>query len=132
MKTKRSKKIFLIIMILIICVGAIGIYKLSQMPLPKIDGIEKIDFSKVADGTYYGHADNSLVKVKVSVTVADGVVSDIEIIRHDNGLGQKAEAITADVISLQSLEVDAISSATYSSNTILKAIENALISQVKE
>jgi len=46
-----------------------------------------------------------LVKVEVSVTVANGAVTDIEILKHDNGLGRKAEVIRTDVINAQSLNV---------------------------
>ncbi len=42
-----------------------------------------------------------------------------------------AEIITDKVIDTQSLQVDAISGATYSSKTILKAIENALKKGIK-
>lgn len=58
-------------------------------------------------------------------------VSFIKIIEHENGLGGKAEKIVDDVISRQSLEVDALSGATVSSKYIIKAIENALQSGSK-
>lgn len=53
-------------------------------------------------------------------------VSFIKIIEHENGLGSKAEKIVDDVISRQSLKVDAVSGATASSKYIIKDIENAL------
>ena len=40
---------------------------------------------------------------------------------------EQAEQIAGAVCSEQSLEVDAISGATLTSNTVLKAIENALV-----
>ena len=49
-----------------------------------------------------------------------------QLLEHQTGLGGKAEAIIDQVIQNQSLEVDAVSGATTSSKTILKAIENAL------
>lgn len=53
-------------------------------------------------------------------------VSFIKIIEHENGLGSKAEKIVDDVISRQSLKVDAVSGAAASSKCIIKAIEDAL------
>ena len=53
-------------------------------------------------------------------------VSFIKIIEHENGLGSKAEKIVDDVISRQSLKVDAVSGAAASSKCITKDIENAL------
>jgi len=41
-------------------------------------------------------------------------------------LGGKAESIVDDVIAKQSLDVDVVTGATYSSSTILKAIEDSL------
>ncbi len=42
-------------------------------------------------------------------------------------MGQPAEAIIEDVVEDQSLDVDSVSGATYSSRVILKAIEATLI-----
>lgn len=66
------------------------------------------------------------VYVKVEVSVTEHKITGIKIIEHENGLGSKAEKIVDDVISRQSLEVDAVSGATVSSKCIIKAIENAL------
>ncbi|MDR1540552.1 MAG: FMN-binding protein [Clostridiales bacterium] len=80
----------------------------------------------VSDGEYDGHYEISPVKVSVRVTVEDEKISDIDIMEHQNGLGGKAERIADSVIANQSLNVDAVTGATGSSKTILKAIENAL------
>lgn len=44
----------------------------------------------------------------------------------------QAEAIANDVLDAQSLEVDAISGATLTSDTVLKAIEDALRQGISE
>lgn len=54
---------------------------------------------------------------------------DIEILKHRNGKGKKAEVIIDDVIKEQSLLVDAVTGATISSRAIFKAIEDALKSE---
>ena len=54
------------------------------------------------------------------------MIKEIELKKHDNGQGFPAEIIPGKVVEAQSLEVDIVSGATYSSKVILKAIENAL------
>ena len=129
MKKKNFKKLWItlsiIFAILIVFVGGMVIY-LSLNPPVELS-IENVDFTTISDGNHRGYADNGIIQVSVSVTVADGRVTDVEILEHRNGLGGSAEAITEMIIDEQSLDVDVISSATYSSNTILKAIENALL-----
>jgi uncharacterized protein with FMN-binding domain len=82
--------------------------------------------SGVPDGTYSGNYEIPPVKVVVRVSVKDGEITGIDMVEHQNGLGGKAERIVDDVLERQSLNVDAVSGATGSSKTILKAIENAL------
>ena len=84
------------------------------------------DLSKVSDGTYQGNSKVGPVRVTLDVTVKDRVITSIELIKHFNGLGRKAEAIVPKIIEAQSLEVDIVSGATGSSKAILKAVENAL------
>jgi uncharacterized protein with FMN-binding domain len=47
-------------------------------------------------------------------------------LEHRNGQGEAAEVIPQMVVDAQSLQVDAISGATFSSKVILLAIEDAL------
>ena len=50
---------------------------------------------------------------------------------HVNGQGSGAERIPATVVEKQTLQIDMVSGATYSSKVILKAIENALLNASK-
>lgn len=88
--------------------------------------IEEPDLSALADGVYHGSFDAILVAADVSVEVKDKKIKDIVINKHKTERGQKAEVITKEVLSAQSLKVDTISGATNSSKVILKAIDNAL------
>lgn len=88
--------------------------------------IEDADLSKIPDGVYPGSYDASLVSVEVEVTVADHQITAIDLVKHSNGKGKAAEELPAKVVDSQSLDVDTVSGATYSSIVILKAIENAL------
>lgn len=80
----------------------------------------------IADGTYQGDYDAGYIKVSVEVIVNQGKIESIQLLKHDNEHGKKAEVIVEEVISKQTTNVDAISGATNSSQAILKAIENAL------
>lgn len=97
----------------------------SACQLPTID-IGFVDFSLVEAGSYDGYWDGDMVKARVAVEAEDGYVSSIRIVEHKTGLGEPAEAIVDRVVQRQSLQVDTVSGATYSSRVILRAIENAL------
>lgn len=88
--------------------------------------IDQVDLAQVKDGTYEGAYDGGLVKAKVRVTVSGHRITDLTLLRHDNGLGRKAESIVKTVVEAQSLAVDTVSGATHSSKVVLKAIELAL------
>ena len=88
--------------------------------------INKVDLSKISDGKYTGSYDVNLLSAKVSVTVKDHKIENIDLLEHKNDRGKPAEVIPSMVVKAQSLQVDTISGATNSSKTILKAIENAL------
>lgn len=88
--------------------------------------IEGIDLSSMANGTYEGSYDTSLVKATVAVTVDENRITGIKIVRHENGMGKKAETIVDRVIKAQTTRVDVVSGATGSSLVILKAIEEAV------
>jgi uncharacterized protein with FMN-binding domain len=90
--------------------------------------INSPDFSTITDGTYQGSSKVGPVRVTLNVTMKDRVMTSIEIVRHFNGLGKKAEVIVPRVLEAQSLDVDVVSGATGSSKAILKALENALTS----
>lgn len=83
------------------------------------------DLSDRLDGIYIGEYSIAPVEVKVKVSVENHKLTNIEILKHNNGLGGKAEKIIDTIIKKQSLEIDTVSGATVSSKCILKAIENA-------
>ena len=96
-----------------------------------IEEIEKltvgdVPVSAVRDGTYQGSQRNFPVTAKVEVTVQDGRITGIELLRHFHGPDHGADAILDRVIANQSVRVDAVTGATYSSKVVLKAIESAL------
>ena len=96
--------------------------------LKELEGmvIENVPLSAVADGAYRGAQRNFPVTAAVQVTVQAGRITAIDLRRHFHGPGHGAEAIIEQVLAAQSLQVDALSGATYSSKVVLKAIEAAL------
>lgn len=88
--------------------------------------IHGVDFSTISDGDYRGAYVTGPVSAEVLVHVESGRVVSIDIVRHETVMGRKAEAVVYEVVRSQSLFVDVVSGATWSSKTILKAIEVAL------
>ncbi|AJH00799.1 FMN-binding protein [Clostridium beijerinckii] len=88
--------------------------------------INNVDLSKIPDGKYIGSYDVNLISAKVSVTVKNHKIENIDLLEHKTDRGKPAEVIPDMVVKAQSLQVDTVSGATNSSKTILKAIENAL------
>lgn len=60
------------------------------------------------------------------MTVKEGRLESIEILRHENGKGKKAEAIVDDMVRNNDSEVNLVSGATVSSICIRIAVRNAL------
>lgn len=124
------KKLLIILggLVLVVVIIAVVFYQITQDGLNKLADItlNDLNLDQVADGTYNGSYSVFPVSVEVTVTVSDHVITEIDITKHDNGQGQAGEAIIEDVLEAQSLEVDVISGATYSSKVILLAIQDAL------
>lgn len=128
------KKKFTIIIVVVFCIILISVIAGKKI-MANIESnlnklvemkIENTDLSKISDGIYEGSYKAFPISVKVEVIVNSHKITDIKLIKHDNGKGKSAEFILDSVIKAQSLEVDTISGATYSSKVILKAIEDAL------
>lgn len=93
--------------------------------------ISDVDLTRIENGIYTSRYSTFPVAAEVRVTIKDHKIAGINLVKHDNGQGKPAEAILEKVLEAQTLDVDIISGATYSSKVILKAIENALKSASK-
>jgi len=126
----KKKRVLLIVLLIIagIAVAAMGVMAYTERNLEKLTNttIEDIDLATLEDGEYFGSFSTFPVSAEVRVTVNDQRITGIELLEHNHGQGAPAEVIPGRVVEAQSLEVDAVSGATYSSKVILKAIENAL------
>ena len=128
---KKRTIIVIIVIAIVIIGGGIGWYKITSnldQNLNKLTQtkIEDVDLSKISDGIYSGSYELLPVSVEVAVTIKEHKIDKIDLIKHNNGKGAAAEVIPDEVVKTGSLQVDAVSGATYSSRVILKAIENAL------
>lgn len=92
--------------------------------------IETVDDSNQTwkDGTYYGSGTGFNGEVQVEVVIADGKISNISVVSHndDSSFMSQAQGLIPNIISSQSTNVDAVSGATYSSRGIINAVRAAL------
>ena len=88
--------------------------------------VETPDLARLEDGVYQGEWSIPPVTAGVEVTMKDGRIAAVQLVRHDHGLGGGAESLPRAVVESQSLGLDVVSGATVSSKCILKAVETAL------
>lgn len=127
---KRTKILFAIgiTIVLLVLSGMLVYNHLGN----NLEALTKVTFSSLSltdakDGTFNGSYSAFPVSAEVEVTLDDHQIVSIDLIKHVTGQGQAAESIPGEVVAAQSIQVDTVSGATYSSVVILKAIEDALI-----
>ena len=123
----RKLKITLIVVLLIVLAGFLGFQKLNR----DLEHLKEYSFetqhpSQWKNGIYIGDANQFPIKVKVEVFIQNQRITKLTLLEHQTGEGLSAEGILDHVLGAQSLDVDVITGATYSSILILKAIEDAL------
>lgn len=117
------------LLVVVVGLGAAVLATEGQRQEDRELAIASVDFSEVADGTYRGSYEGWNT-FDVLVTVADGEVIDIEIAEDSpNPASAATDDVVGRIIDAQSLEVDAVSGATVTSNALLKAVEIALVEQ---
>ena len=130
----KKKVILILVGVVLLGVAIFGVnyavnfsYYQKVMPTVKIGDV---DISSVNDGIYTGSFDAKIISATAEVTVDNGMITDIALVKHKYERGGSAEAIVDTILTEQSLDVDTVSGATNSSKTILKAVENALNNEV--
>lgn len=80
------------------------------------------------DGVYYGSAEGYRGKTTVAVSLRDATMDNIMVLEteDDTVFFKKAEGLLQMILQQQTTEIDAVSGATYSSEGILEAVEDAL------
>jgi len=127
---RRTRIILIVLAVVVAAVVIVGIVvvrtiesnleKLMDLPLADVDLFD------IEDGTYLGSYSVFPVSAEVEVSIKNHEITEIILVKHSHGQGEPAEVIPDEVVKAQTLEVDTISGATYSSIVILKAIENAI------
>lgn len=128
---KRKTKILIIAgIVLCLClVAGVLVYNHLGKNLEALTeaAIPTLDLSETKDGTYPGSFSTFPVSAKVEVTIENHTIISIDLVKHVTGEGQAAETIPDTVVASQSVDVETVTGATYSSVVILKAIESALM-----
>ncbi len=89
--------------------------------------IQSVNLSEVSDGVYTGVYDNARWSNTVKVTVKDHKIISVDIIKSGNSSQiMVLDEIISTVIDRQQVDIDTVSGATATTNSLLKAIENAL------
>lgn len=83
---------------------------------------------KYKDGTYYGTGVGFNGNLTVKVTIKNGKITNIDIVKTGDGdeYIAKAKELLKSIYAKQNTNVDTVSGATYSSNGIIEAVSNAL------
>jgi uncharacterized protein with FMN-binding domain len=127
---KRYIMLLVVLVIIVACTVVVrSVIRKSEVALNQLTtlSIANQDLSKIADGIYEGSYEAFPVKVVVGVEVFDHRILSIELKEHRNGQGKPAESLLAKIVANQSVELDVVVGATYSSKVILKAVEQALL-----
>ncbi|MGI6661765.1 MAG: FMN-binding protein [Bacillota bacterium] len=111
--------------------GIINAVKDALMPLAvrKDEASGPVDITKLPDGTYEGSGKGLFGPIKVSVTMQGGKITDIKVLEHKETAGISDPAFTyvpKDIIEKQTLDVDTVSGATFTSEGVIEAVKNAL------
>jgi len=86
-----------------------------------------IDPVLLRDGVYEGSYRGGPNKAVVRISITEGKIRSINVVRHQAWRGRKAEKpIVERIIAAQSTAVDAVSGATNSSRVIMNAVQNAV------
>ena len=126
------KSTVVIVVAAILILGLLGgsvLVSISTANLEKLATTElsDVDLSTAKNGEYAGSYSSFPVLAKVRVTIQDNAIQKIVLVEHRHGQGGSAESILNSVVAANSLAVDCVSGATYSSKVILMALREALL-----
>ena len=110
-------------------------YNESVMALENEDGENGGASSGYTDGTYEGSGIGFGGEIKLSITIAGGKITQVEILSaadEDPAYFDMAKSLTDSIVEAQSEKVDTVSGATFSSNGILEAASDALSKAVAQ
>jgi uncharacterized protein with FMN-binding domain len=88
--------------------------------------IAPLNLADMPDGVYNGKAGEFICSVDLDVTVKDHRITDIAVNRQISGGSYQARGILPRIVGAQSADVDAVTGATLSSQTIMTAVYDSL------
>ncbi len=106
-----------------------GAYENETDKKKTVQRVVKIDTAGLKNGTFSGSARGYGGTVGVKVTIYGGKIKSIIIVSHSGetpAFFEKAKAVVTKILASQSVNVDTVSGATYSSNGIINAVADAL------
>ena len=122
---KFNKRILAMLLAVLMIISATACSKQTPTGTP-VTPEEKGIFTP---GTYTGEANGLNGPIKVEVKVDANKILEVKVLEHKESPGISDNAIInipESIVKYQSLNVDTVSGATYSSNGILEAVKNAL------
>lgn len=94
-----------------------------------LSSTETASSGQYIDGVYTGSASGYHGTTEVEVTVVNGYITGIEVLSTGDDaefFNQAKNSVISGIISAQSIDVDTVSGATFSSNAIIGAVSDAL------
>lgn len=101
----------------------------DNVTLSSNDDAASVDTDEVADGTYTGSGEGFNGPIEVEVTVEGGEIANVEVLSHSESpdISDPAfENVPQTIVDNNSTDVDVASGATFSSEGIMSAVNNAL------
>lgn len=87
------------------------------------------------DGTYTGMADGFRPGLTVEVVIENGYIASVDVVAHNEKneryYGEPIAVIPEEIVAAQSTDVDTVTGATFTSNGIKNAVNNALANALK-
>lgn len=92
------------------------------------DLISLDNFEKLKDGKYRASSMGYAGTIQVEVTISGGKLADIQVLSHNEtpGYYERGFGVIARILDAQSVSVDAVSGATYTSKAIMVAVSKAI------
>lgn len=127
---KLFKKIFFTIIIIFVLVVGTGIFYINYgLKEGKELKINDVSLANISDGEYQGEYHGGRWSNILNVTIEDHAITHIDIIDDVTFVKPGvSDELFEEVIKKQKIDVDAVASATVTSNAYLKSIENAVSS----
>lgn len=106
-----------------------GVMNAVKTALSVTAGSAGIKFDQLADGEYTGEAAGFGGPLRLKLQIAGGKLTKVDILSHEETAGISDPACTGmpkAIIAKQSVEVDVVSGATYTSQGIIDAVKKAV------